>query len=138
MGGRAGLTGLDSPGVFWGLSSRRGTGRGAYPPARPPLVPEAGCCPPSLQKAGLAGVTGGLVPERNPKPPGASLQGDRDFTDVLLRSISSVESLSRVRLFATPWTAARQASLSTTNSQSLLKLVSIESVMPSNPLILCP
>ena len=42
-----------------------------------------------------------------------------------------------VRLFATPWTAARQASLSITNSQSLLKLMSIESVMPSNHLILC-
>ena len=50
---------------------------------------------------------------------------------------SSVQSLSRVRLFATPWTAARQASLSVTNSQSLLKLMSIESVMPSNNLILC-
>ena len=50
--------------------------------------------------------------------------------------ISSVQSLSRVRLFATPWTAARQASLSITNSQSLLKLVSIESVMPTNHLIL--
>ena len=42
---------------------------------------------------------------------------------------SSVQSLSRVRLFVTPWTAARQASLSITNSQSLLKLLSIESVM---------
>ena len=52
-------------------------------------------------------------------------------------SISSVQSLSRVRLFATPWTAARQASLSNTNSQSSLKLMSIESVMPSNHLILC-
>ena len=52
-------------------------------------------------------------------------------------SISSVQSLSRVWLFATPWTAAHQASLSITNSQSLLKLVSIESVMPSNHLILC-
>ena len=50
---------------------------------------------------------------------------------------SSVQSLSHVRLFATPWTAARQASLSITNSQSLLKLMSIESVMPSNYLILC-
>ena len=48
----------------------------------------------------------------------------------------SVQSLSRVQLFATPWTAARQASLSITNSQSLLKLMSIESVMPSNHLIL--
>ena len=43
-----------------------------------------------------------------------------------------VQSLSRVRLFATPWTAALQASLSITNSQSLLKLMSIKSVMPSN------
>ena len=50
---------------------------------------------------------------------------------------SSVQLLSRVQLFATPWTAARQASLSITNSPSLLKLMSIESVMPSNHLILC-
>src|SRR5574341_1078234 len=50
---------------------------------------------------------------------------------------SSVESLSHVQLFVTPWTAAHQASLSITNSQSLLKLMSIESVMPSNHLILC-
>ena len=50
---------------------------------------------------------------------------------------SSVQLLSRVRLFATPWIAARQASLSITNSQSLLKLMSIESVMPSSHLILC-
>ena len=50
--------------------------------------------------------------------------------------LSSVQSLSCVRLFATPWTAARQASLSITNSHSLLKLMSIESVMPSNHLIL--
>ena len=52
-------------------------------------------------------------------------------------SICSVQSFSRVRLFATPWTAAHQASLSITNSRSLLKLMSIESVMPSNHLILC-
>ena len=51
--------------------------------------------------------------------------------------ISSVQSLSHVWLFVTPGTAARQASLSITNSQSLLKLMSIESVMPSNHLILC-
>ena len=50
---------------------------------------------------------------------------------------SSVQSLSHVLLFAAPWTAACQASLSITNSQSLLKLMSIESVMPSNHLILC-
>ena len=51
--------------------------------------------------------------------------------------LKTVKSLSRVRLLATPWTAARQASLSITISRSLLKLVSIESVMPSNHLILC-
>ena len=51
--------------------------------------------------------------------------------------MSSVQSLSCVRLFATPWTAARQTSLSITNSRSLLKLMSIESVMPSNHLVLC-
>ena len=50
---------------------------------------------------------------------------------------SSVQSLSHVQLFATPWTAAHQASLSITNSWSLLKLMSIGSVMPSNHLILC-
>ena len=50
---------------------------------------------------------------------------------------SSVQLLSRVWLFATPWTAAHQASLSITNSQSLLELMYTESVMPSNHLILC-
>ena len=66
------------------------------------------------------------------------------FLEQMLRSLSlhllistSVQSLSRVQLFVTPWTAARQASLSITNSQSLFKLMSIESVMPSNHLILC-
>ena len=49
----------------------------------------------------------------------------------------TVQSFSCVQLFATPWTAAHQASLSITNSQSLLKLMSIELVMPSNHLILC-
>ena len=54
----------------------------------------------------------------------------------ILETISSVQSLSRVWLFVTPWTAACQASLSITNSWSLFKLMSIESVMPSNHLIL--
>ena len=49
---------------------------------------------------------------------------------------SSLQSLSRVRLFATPWTAASQVSLAITNSQSLLKLTFTESVMPSNDLLL--
>ena len=52
-------------------------------------------------------------------------------------SFSSVQSFSSIQLFAAPWTAACQASLSITNSQSLLKLMFIESVMPSNHLILC-
>ena len=64
-------------------------------------------------------------------PPGSSVHG------ILQARLSSVQLLSRVRLFVTPWTAPRQASLSITNSQSLLKLVSIELVMPSNHLILC-
>ena len=54
-----------------------------------------------------------------------------------LGRISSVHSLSRVRLFVTPWTAAHQAFLSITNSQSLLKLTCIKSVTPSNHLVLC-
>ena len=58
---------------------------------------------------------------------------------VFHHQFSSVQSLSHVLLFATPWTAARQASLSITNSWSLLKLKSVESVMPSSHLILrCP
>ena len=56
---------------------------------------------------------------------------------IIHHQFSSVQSLSRVWLFATPWTAAHQASLSITNSQSPPKPMSIESVMPSNHLILC-
>ena len=56
---------------------------------------------------------------------------------LLLTMYHSFQSLIHVQLFATPWTAARQASLSMTNSWSLLKLTSIELVMPSNHLILC-
>ena len=64
------------------------------------------------------------------------------FTDLFVVAISHlllwlVQSLSRVWLFETPWTAAHQASLFFTISRSLLKLMSIESVMPSNHLILC-
>ena len=59
-------------------------------------------------------------------------------TDIFIfPQLSSVQLLSRVRLFVTPWTAACQASLSIINSKSLLKLMPIESVMPSNHLILC-
>ena len=62
---------------------------------------------------------------------------DRGVWQVTVHQFSSVQLLSRVRLFPTPWTTACQASLSITNSQSLPILISIESVMPSNHLILC-
>ena len=59
------------------------------------------------------------------------------ITTFLLLALSSVQSLSRLRLFATPWTTARQAFLSITNTQSLSKPMSIESMIPSNHIILC-
>ena len=69
------------------------------------------------------------------------MEAERTRDRVVLEShrpqFSSVQSLSRVRLFATPWIAARQASLSITNSRSLPKPMSIELVMPSNHFILC-
>ena len=74
---------------------------------------------------------------------GSEMQQTRVRTERSLQQVkmapswSSVQPLSCVRLFATPWTEAHQASLSIINSQSLLKLMSIESVMPSNHLILC-
>ena len=64
-----------------------------------------------------------------------NLDYDNEFVCFYL--FSSVQSLSRVRLFATPWIAARQASLSITKSRSSLRLTSIESVIPSSNLILC-
>ena len=67
--------------------------------------------------------------KKKAKPKGCPIQ--------ILFQFSSVQSLSRVLLFATPWIAAHQASLSITNSRSSLRLKSIESVMPSSHLILC-
>ena len=84
--------------------------------------------------------------QRLRQPPGALATGSRILKGTfllwatesqLLSQFSSVQSLSRVRLFATPGAAARQASLSITIFRSLLKLTSIESAMPSNHLILC-
>ena len=63
--------------------------------------------------------------------------GNSGNSDRLYFQFSSVQSFSHVRLFATPWIIARQASLSITNSWSSLKIMSIESVMPSSHLILC-
>ena len=65
------------------------------------------------------------------------LQGKQSCQKCFSVQFGSVQSLSRVRLFATPWIAACQASLSITNSQSSPRLTSIESVMPSSHLILC-
>ena len=71
--------------------------------------------------------------------PQVAARGKTYFAVCSTFQFSSVQSLSHVLLFVTPWTTACQASLSITNSQSLLKLMSIESVMPSNHFILsCP
>ena len=74
---------------------------------------------------------------KNSKSQGLILECKEEEGCTLQTKFSSVQSLSRVRLFATPWITARQASLSITNSRSLLKLKPIELVMPSNHLILC-
>ena len=74
--------------------------------------------------------------DSRPALSGSTWQADTSRIPPFVR-FSSVQSLSRVRLFATRWTAAHQASLSITESWSLLKLMSIASVMPSNHLILC-
>ena len=66
-----------------------------------------------------------------------NLKLHNNLKNIILLTFSSVQSLSPVRFFETPWIAARQASLSITNSRSLLKLMSIESVMPSSHLIFC-
>ena len=81
-----------------------------------------------------------LLLRRKPMTNLDSILKSRDITlptKVHIVKFSSAQSLIHVQLFATPWTAACQASLSITNSRSLLKLMSIESVMPSNHLILC-
>ena len=80
----------------------------------------------------------GLKKERRAsKTQGATLPPSGNSASSHPLQFSSVQSLSRVWLFATPWIAARQASLSITNSSSSLRLTSIESVMPSSHLILC-
>ena len=89
----------------------------------PEDLPDPGIKPKSLMSPALASRFFTIAP---PGKPNNSNQ------------FSSVQSLSRVRLFATPWIATYQASLSITNSHSLLKLMSIESMLPSNHLILCP
>ena len=93
-------------------------------------------------KLGVAASSGSSAHAQDAGPSGKRSSGGAAGGRGRARSapvrFSSVQSLSCVRLLAIPWTAARQASLSITNSRSLLKLMSIESVMPSNHLILCP
>ena len=84
-----------------------------------------------LQSMGLQRVRQDWVTEPN------WTEDEKDISFGVSSKRSSVQLLSRVLLFATSWIAARQASLSIINSQSLLKLMSIESVMPSNHLTLC-
>ena len=74
--------------------------------------------------------------QETPRRNGVALTVDKKIQNAVLE-FSSVQSLSCVQLFATPWTTARQASLSITNSRSPHKPMSIDSVMPSNHLILC-
>ena len=88
----------------------------------PEDLPDPGIKPKSLMSPALASRFFTIAPPGKPN-------NNNQF--------SSVQSLSHVQLFATPWTASGQASLSITNSQSLLKLMCIKSVMPSNHLILC-
>ena len=92
-----------------------------------------------LQSMGLQRVGHDLVKWLSPEAKEGCCPGQSPVMVAVLTNVqfSSVQSLSRVRLFATPCTAARQASVSIANSRSLLKLMSIESMMPSNHLILC-
>ena len=88
-------------------------------------------CVPTTVPSGSSGMT-----DRTQESTLLTVTDVENMASVLNWIFSSVQSLSRVQLFVTPWTAARQASLSITNSQSLLKFMSIELVIPSNHLIL--
>jgi len=84
-----------------------------------------------------SGIEDMLWTEKYQPQNSSELIGNELAIKKLLKALSSVQSLSRVQLFATPWTTAERASLSITNSRSPPKPMSIESVMPSNHLILC-
>ena len=91
--------------------------------------------------SGLPFPSAGDLPDPGIEPMSPALQANLSKppgTAAANWNISSVQSLIRVRLFETPWTAAHQASLSITNSWNSSKPMSIESVMPSSHLILCP
>ena len=105
-------------------------------------VPLSVGCPRQENWSELPLPSPGDLPNLGIKPAPPALAGGFFTTSTTWEAptccqFSSVQSLSRVQLFATPWTAACQAFLSITNSWSLLRLMSIKSVMPSNHLILC-
>ena len=85
----------------------------------------------------MAICTGGIAVDQREEGQGLRVLELCTLWINFVKKFSSVQLLGQVQLFATPWTAARQASLSIINSQSLLQLMSVESVMPSNHLILC-
>ena len=124
-----------------------GVGSGEGPPW-PPHLPGADPQSSNLLSSPIPGGNlGGWGPGPNVCTPCSKLWGQapskcqhsphKYFHTKRVQHCRSAQSLSRVRLFVTSWTAARQASLSIANSQSLLKLMSIVLVMPSNRLILC-
>ena len=97
---------------------------------------------PEVELWGSSGKEGILISDKGDRIPGrgiiwVNLGKLKKFMVRLYLQFSSVQSLTHVQLFATPWIAARQAFLSITNSRSSLRLTSIESVMPSSHLILC-
>ena len=102
---------------------------------QPPTAPSTRCCQNPCDPGGCTTSTPGRH-RGKPKPPKAAA-GANPSGQPTRRGGSSVQSLSCVQFFSTPWTAAHQASLSITNSQNLLKFLSVESVMPSNHLIFC-
>ena len=111
----------------WGVKGRRGPG--SRPSSWEQSLPEASTLDFPKQEWNRWVVPWGVG--------GQVIQGTLVLHVLVKTEFSSVWLLSHVRLFVTPWTAACQTSLSITNSQSLLKLMSIKLVMPSNRLILC-
>ena len=98
------------------------------------LILFSGVC--YLQTLGLSHITDFKIPRMSPFSLILACKLDKSYLRLLILN-QSVQLLSFIWLFATPWTTAHQASLSITNSQSLFKLMSIESLMASNYLILC-
>ena len=101
------------------------------------LVSVQGCGKPQVRADQLGHRVGIQLHRSERTPPTSPLTKQRKMQRFQSRKFSSMQSLSHVQLFVTPWTTAHQASLSITNSWSSPQLMSIELVMPSNHLILC-